>query len=61
MKEYQQRKVIMPKEDKNQNGKRNTKTKITEKKARNLSKMRENIEKLQKVLEGTLQKEGLQD
>ena len=60
-KEYQQRKVIMPKEDKNQNGKRNTKTKITEKKARKLSKMRENIEKLQKVLEGTLQKEGLQD
>jgi hypothetical protein len=36
----------MPKGDKNQNGKRNIKTKITGKKARKLSKKREKIEKL---------------
>jgi hypothetical protein len=36
----------MPKGDKNQNGKRNTKTKITGKKARKISKKREKIEKL---------------
>ena len=45
-KESQQREVTMPKGDKNQNGKRNTKTKITGKKARKLSKKREKIEKL---------------
>jgi hypothetical protein len=61
MKESQQHEVTIPKEDKNQNGKRNTKTKITRKKARNLSKKREKIEKLQKVPEGTSQKEGLQN
>jgi hypothetical protein len=49
MKEYQQREVTMPKGDKNQNGKRNTETKIIGKKGRKLSKKRENIEKLQKV------------
>jgi hypothetical protein len=58
MKESQQCEVTMPKEDKNQNGKRNTETKITGKKARKLSKKRE---KLQNVLEGTWQKEGLQN
>ena len=36
----------MPKGDKNQNGKRNTETNITGKKAINLSKKRANIEKL---------------
>ena len=34
---------------------------ITRKKARNLSKKKVKIEKLQKVPEGTLQKEGLQN
>jgi hypothetical protein len=61
MKESQQREVTMPKGDKNQNGKRNTEMKITGKKARKLSKKREKIEKLQKVPEGTSQKEGLQN
>jgi hypothetical protein len=44
MKESQQ--DVMPKEDKNQNGKRNTKTKITKKKARKLSKKREKVKNL---------------
>jgi hypothetical protein len=39
----------MPKGDKIQNGKRNTETNITGKKARKLSKKREKIEKLLKV------------
>jgi hypothetical protein len=43
----------MTKEDKNQNGKRNTETKLTRKKDRNLSKNMAKIEKLQKVPEGT--------
>jgi hypothetical protein len=51
----------MPKEDKNQNGKRNNEMKLTGKKARNLSKKREKIEKLQKVPEGTSQRENLQN
>jgi hypothetical protein len=50
----------MSKEDKNQNGKRNTETKLTGKKDRKLSKKRAKIQKLQKYLEGTLQKENLQ-
>jgi hypothetical protein len=58
MKESQQREVTIPKGDKNQNGKINTKTKVTGKKARNLSKKRE---KLQNVPKGTSQKEGLQN
>jgi hypothetical protein len=45
-KESQQCEVTMPKEDKNQNGKRNTKMKLTGRKAINLSKKRANIEKL---------------
>jgi hypothetical protein len=61
MKESQQREVAMPKEDKNQNGKRNTETKITRKKARKLSKKRSKIEKLQKVPEGTSRKVDLQN
>jgi hypothetical protein len=60
-KDHQQRKVTMPRGDKNQNGKRNTKTWITGKKARNLSKKKENLEKLQEVPEKTSQKEGLQN
>jgi hypothetical protein len=39
----------MPREDQNQNGKRNIETKITEKKARKLNKKKAKIEKLQKV------------
>jgi hypothetical protein len=60
-KESQQCEVTMPKGDKNQNGKRNTETKLTGKKARKLSKKRSKIEKLQKVPEGTSQKENLQN
>jgi hypothetical protein len=51
----------MPKEDKNQNGKRNSETKLTRKRARKLSKKRVEIEKLQKVPKGTSQKENLQN
>jgi hypothetical protein len=60
-KEFQQCKVTTSKEDKNQNGKRHTEMKLTGKKARNLSKKRDKIEKLQKVLEGTLQNKNLQN
>jgi hypothetical protein len=59
--ESQQHEVTMPKEDKNQNGKRNYEMKLTGKKARKLSKKRAKIEKLQKVPEGTSQKENLQN
>jgi hypothetical protein len=52
-KEFQQCEVTMPKEDENQNGKRNIETKLTGRKARKLSKKRAKIENLQKVLEGT--------
>ena len=45
-KESQQRAVTMLKEDKNQNGKRTTETKLTGKKDRKLSKKRANIYKL---------------
>jgi hypothetical protein len=45
-KESQQRVVTMLKEDKNQNGKTHTEPKLTGKKARNLSKKRDKIEKL---------------
>jgi hypothetical protein len=51
----------MSKEDKNHNGKRNTETKLTRNKARKLSKKRAKIEKLQTDLEGTSQKENLQN
>jgi hypothetical protein len=60
-KESQQHEVTIPKEDKNENGKRNTKMKLTGKKDRKLSKKRAKIEKLQKVLEGTSQRENLQN
>jgi hypothetical protein len=61
MKDHQQCKVIMPREDKNQNGKRNPITQIIVKKARKLSKKKEKIEKLQESPEITLQNEGLQN
>jgi hypothetical protein len=51
----------MSKEDKNQNRKRNTETKLTGKKDINLSKKRAKINKLQKVPEGTSQKKNLQN
>jgi hypothetical protein len=44
--ESQHREVTMNKEDRNQNGKRNTETKLTGKKSRKLSKKRSKIEKL---------------
>jgi hypothetical protein len=60
-KESQQQEVTMPNTDNNQNGKRNIETKLTGKKARNLSKKRSKIKKLQKVSEGTSQRENLQN
>jgi hypothetical protein len=51
----------MPKGDKNQNGKRNIETNITGKKAIKFSKKRAKIKNLQKVPEGTSQKEVLQN
>jgi hypothetical protein len=51
----------MPKEDKNQNGKKNTETKLIGKMDRNLSKKREKIKKFQKIPEGTSQKKNLQN
>jgi hypothetical protein len=58
MKDHQHRGVTIPRGDKNQNGKRNTETQITWKKARNLSKKKTKLEKLQEVPEKTSQKEG---
>ena len=60
-KESHEHKVTLPNEDKNQNGKRNSETKITRKKDRKLSKKRAKIEKLQKVPKGTSQRENLQN
>jgi hypothetical protein len=51
----------MSKENKNQNGKRITETKLTGKKARKLSKKKAKIEKLQKIPEGTSQQDTLQN
>jgi hypothetical protein len=51
----------MTRGDKNQNGKKNNETKLTGKKNRKLSKKRSKIENLQKVPEGTSQKENLQN
>jgi hypothetical protein len=45
-KESQHREMTMSREDKNQNGKRMTKTKLTRNKARKLSNKRAKIEKL---------------
>jgi hypothetical protein len=59
LKYSQQHIVTISKEDENRNGKKNTETKLTGKKARKLSRKRDKIEKLQKVPEGALQKENL--
>ena len=45
-KKSHQREVTLPEEGKNQNGKRNSETKLTGKKARKLSKKRAKIKKL---------------
>jgi hypothetical protein len=55
----QQCKVTMLSTDNNKNGKRNPVTQITRNKSINLSKKKARLEKLQEVLERTLQKEGL--
>jgi len=60
-KEPKQREVTMSREDKTQNGKRMTETKLTGKKDRKLSKKRAKIIKLQKTPEETLQKEKSQE
>jgi hypothetical protein len=57
----QQREVTMPKENKNRNEKRTTEMNLMGKKARKLRKNKVKIEKLQQVLEGTSQKETLQN
>jgi hypothetical protein len=51
----------MSREDKNYNGKRMTKMKLTRKKDRKISKKRANIEKLQKIPEENSQKEKSQE
>jgi hypothetical protein len=53
--------VTKTKEEKNQNEKSTTEMKLTGKKARKLRKKRTKTEKLQEVLEETLQKEKLQN
>jgi hypothetical protein len=60
-KDPRQREVTMSREDKIQNGKRVTETKLTGKKARKLSKKRAKIRKLQMTPEGTSQKETSQE
>jgi hypothetical protein len=49
----------MPREENNQNEKRMTKTKFTGKKDKKIMKKKEKLEKLQNVLEETLQKENM--
>jgi hypothetical protein len=60
-KEPKQCEVTMSREDKNQNGKRMTQTKLTGKKARKISKKRTKIRKLQKTPKETSQKEKSQE
>jgi len=59
-KEPQQCEVTISKENRNQNGKITTETKLTGKKDRKLSRKRAKIDTLQKVLEGTSHKGKLQ-
>jgi hypothetical protein len=61
LKDPQQCKVTMLREDKNKNGKRNPEAQITRKKDKNLSKKKAKLEKLQEAPERTSQKEGLQN
>jgi hypothetical protein len=57
----QQCEVTMPKEKQESKQKRITETKLTGKKARKLSKKKAQIEKLQKIPEGTSQQDTLQN
>ena len=59
--ESHQHEVTMSKENKNQNGKRITKTKLSGKKDRKLSNKKAKIEKLKKIPEGTSQQDTLQN
>jgi hypothetical protein len=61
LKDHQLCKVTTLREDKTKNGKRNLKNQITGKKARNLSKKKEKLEKLQEVPEKTSKKVSLQN
>jgi hypothetical protein len=62
VKDPQQCEVTMIiRKDNKKNGKRNPEMQITGKKARNLSKKKEKLEKLEEVPERTSQKEGLQN
>jgi hypothetical protein len=61
VKDPQQCEVTTLREDKNKNGKRNTETRIIEKKERKLSQKKAKLEKLQEVPQRTSQKEGLQN
>jgi hypothetical protein len=58
---FPQREVTKATEDKHQNGKSITETKLTGKKARKLRKKRANTVRLQEVLEDTSQQEELQN
>jgi hypothetical protein len=58
-KESQHCEVTMPREEKNQNEKMMTETKLTRKKARKLMKKKAKLEKLQNVPEETPQKENM--
>jgi hypothetical protein len=60
-KESQHREVTMSREDKNQNGKRMTETKLIGKKARKIINKRAKIEKLQRILEETSLNEKSQE
>ena len=59
--ESHQHEVTMSEENKNQNGKRITKTRLTGKKARKISRKKDNIEKLKKIPEATSQQDALQN
>jgi hypothetical protein len=59
--ESHQHEVTMSKENKNQNGKRITETKLSVKKARKISNKKAKIEKLQKISESTSQQDTLQN
>jgi hypothetical protein len=61
LKEYHQCKVTMLRKDKNKNGKKNPETQITGNKARNFSKKKSKLEKIQEVLENISQEADLQN
>jgi hypothetical protein len=61
VKDPQQCEVTMLREDKNKNGKKDPTTQITGKKARNLNKKKEKLEKLNEVPEKTSRKADLQN